>query len=415
MVRLCQPGKVSEASLAGLLVVYLAAVAFVRANPVNVAPHTAHMLNQGVNAAALGLLIAVVAFANIKRGCGGRWTWTWVTLGVLALNLAVRVGSVLNLRATGRDADNYAAKYVRWDTLASTVGMVAVMAEMYYALVPKARFRTTFFLLGLVFVVPLVLALPRFIGGVSPDAADLAECAAACQKSYQAYDGKDHTTRVVAYTVRREGKSTTYVSFAGTENSTDAKIDMNIADTPLRAEWLRPGDPAARAHKGFAGLYALIRDATAAKIPGHTDRVVFTGHSLGGGLATLAALDYANNNADRPVAAYTFGAPQVGDGAFVKLFDARVPLCVRVVNPFDPVPKSLAAQLLHTKGYYAVASLTADSPFTAHSMDTYQLALSRPVWLRTLGIFAPATYVLLAAGGVLAYHLVRARLSGPPA
>jgi hypothetical protein len=331
-------------------------------------------------------------------------------MGILAANLAVRLGFVVALENKNASADNYKAKYVRWDTLASTVGFVAVLAEMYYALVPRARFRTIFFALGLLFVVPLILALPRLINRVKPDEAVMEQCVAASARAYRQFEkGDPHSNRIVAYVEQR----TVYVAFSGTETAEDVKRDVDIADVPFNSAWLRPDDPTVRAHKGFVTIYTALRDAIPKRInyfKEKFDRVVFTGHSLGGALATLAALEYASTpGSPADVQVYTFGAPQVGDGAFVKLFDKRVPVCVRVVNPFDPIPKSLAAQLLHTKGYYPVASLTSDSPFTAHDLDTYRLAVSRPPWLRTLGILAPATYVLFAAGIVLLFHYLRSR------
>ncbi len=48
-------------------------------------------------------------------------------------------------------------------------------------------------------------------------------------------------------------------------------------------------------------------------------RVWFTGHSLGGALATLAAGRY-----ERAPEVYTFGAPRVGDGEHVKSLDTPV-------------------------------------------------------------------------------------------
>ena len=421
MVRLCNPGKVSELALAGLLVAYIGGIATAQANPGALAPHSKNALTQGGNVAALAALLVLVRTYNARKGCVGKWTWSWVTLCVLGLNLVARLGVIGVLKARGTDADNYKAKYVRWDQAAAVGGMVAVLAEMYYALVPQMRFRTVFFFLALVFALPVALALPRMFGGTNPDADILRVSVELSQTAYGKYDGKDQATRVHAESrTLTKGGHALYVSFAGTENATDVKVDVNIADTPLPAGWRRAGDPEARAHKGFVDLYAQLREGVRAKVRNlltpETRAVVLTGHSLGGALATLAALDLANApvvhpqaQAAVPVHAYTFGAPQIGDGAFVKQFNARVPHCVRVVNPFDPVPKLLATQLLHTKGYYPVASLTLDSPLTAHNLSTYALAIKRPAWLRTLGVFAPLTYLGAAAGGVALYHFLRNR------
>jgi hypothetical protein len=82
-------------------------------------------------------------------------------------------------------------------------------------------------------------------------------------------------------------------------------------------------------------------------------RVVFTGHSLGGALATLAALDAslhpaAFGLAHRPAwALLTWGCPHVGDAAFAAVFNAQLrsdgtATAVRVINASDPVPSVFA-------------------------------------------------------------------------
>ncbi len=59
------------------------------------------------------------------------------------------------------------------------------------------------------------------------------------------------------------------------------------------------------------------------------EKVWFTGHSLGGALAVLAAARY-----EEAAGVYTFGAPRVGDREFVKKFDAPA---YRFVNGEDVV------------------------------------------------------------------------------
>jgi hypothetical protein len=65
----------------------------------------------------------------------------------------------------------------------------------------------------------------------------------------------------------------------------------------------------------------------------HPQPLFFTGHSLGGAMATLAS---AVSRKRIPRATYTFGAPRVGNAAFVASIQP-VPLH-RVENAHDPIP-----------------------------------------------------------------------------
>ena len=76
-------------------------------------------------------------------------------------------------------------------------------------------------------------------------------------------------------------------------------------------------------------LMAALYDAEALE-----KRLWLTGHSLGGGLATLAAYRLEHEYF-RPTAAYTFGAPRVLDAAAAK--SLQTPL-YRVVNNEDALP-----------------------------------------------------------------------------
>lgn len=408
-MRLCAPGKMSATAVAALLVAYMGAVGAAHANPADLTPHAQQMAVQGANVTVLAILVASVTAFNRRGGCVARggWSWTWVTLGVLTANLAARGASVAWLAGKGRSADMGAAKFVRWDAAAATLGLGLALGELYYALVPRGRLRTVFFLLGLLFVVPVALALPRMAWGAGKggfDAATAAAALAVSQASYDTFDGKDQDTRVTS----RTEAGVLYIGFAGTAGGADVRTDADVRDSALPPAWLRAGDAPARAHTGFVKMYASVRDKVLRLLSegreAGTRRVVFAGHSLGGALATLAGLDAASKDAAITVDVYTFGAPQVGDARFAGYFNDRVEGSVRVVNPFDPVPKLLAAQLLHARGYRAVTSMTRDAPPTAHDLSTYRLALSRPRWVQVLGVVAPVGYVALAAAGVLAYH-----------
>lgn len=63
------------------------------------------------------------------------------------------------------------------------------------------------------------------------------------------------------------------------------------------------------------------------------------GHSLGGALATLLALDVAANTSFRNPTVYTYASPRTGGPQFVSMYDHVVPDTFRVANRLDIVPK----------------------------------------------------------------------------
>ena len=77
-----------------------------------------------------------------------------------------------------------------------------------------------------------------------------------------------------------------------------------------------------------------------------------TGHSLGGALAHLAALDVQRELELDPdqMCCYTFGVPRVGNHAFAHVYDAAVPDTWNLVNGLDVVPLSLKFMLWQVRG-----------------------------------------------------------------
>ncbi|KAK5978860.1 Triacylglycerol lipase, partial [Trichostrongylus colubriformis] len=68
--------------------------------------------------------------------------------------------------------------------------------------------------------------------------------------------------------------------------------------------------------------------------------IVFTGHSLGGALATLAAARTAKQGlrANEKITVYTYGEPRVGDALFATNYDSMIKDSYRVVFRRDIVP-----------------------------------------------------------------------------
>ncbi len=94
---------------------------------------------------------------------------------------------------------------------------------------------------------------------------------------------------------------------------TDADDPTDIGDDAdfVLKDWECGG----QVHKGFARALEEVRPALTNAVEGMDGPILFTGHSLGAALATLAASLYKPSG--RVGALYTFGSPRVGNSAFV--------------------------------------------------------------------------------------------------
>jgi len=99
-----------------------------------------------------------------------------------------------------------------------------------------------------------------------------------------------------------------------------------------------------KVHSGFYNDWKSVRkdiikalDQILADYP--LAQVWVTGHSLGGALAALCALDLrATHLKDREVGLYTFGEPRVGNPEFSDFFSEKLPTAYRLVHQDDIVP-----------------------------------------------------------------------------
>jgi len=133
------------------------------------------------------------------------------------------------------------------------------------------------------------------------------------------------------------GEGFAAVAFEGTTRSfEDIAIDLDARLVPLRRDGDAAGrSGAARVHAGFRravdGIGGELERALAAagEVP-----LWFTGHSMGGALAALAAARFLGEM--RLGGVVTFGAPRPGDGEFARSFEGRP--TSRWFHGCDPVP-----------------------------------------------------------------------------
>jgi triacylglycerol lipase len=121
------------------------------------------------------------------------------------------------------------------------------------------------------------------------------------------------------------------VAFRGTEPNSGRDVWSDL-DFP-KTEW-RPGE---NVHEGFKQALDAVWDKVTSHLSGFPGTTWFTGHSLGAAVATLAA-DRFRETGGRSGGVYTFGAPRLGDAAFVAAFNRNhVSRSFRYVNNHDVV------------------------------------------------------------------------------
>jgi predicted lipase len=137
-------------------------------------------------------------------------------------------------------------------------------------------------------------------------------------------------------------------------------VAIAIRGTEGTLEWIQDAEflalpcpfltGAGHTEDGFTAMYECLRTGVASNsptvvnalatltFPRPVSSVTICGHSLGGALATLLALDVAANTVFKDPAAYTFGSPRTVDSLFASTYDQVVKTSYRIVNRLDIVP-----------------------------------------------------------------------------
>lgn len=137
------------------------------------------------------------------------------------------------------------------------------------------------------------------------------------------------------------GELAVIVAFRGSEDIKDFVQDAEAWFTDLY--WAQNGETAS-VHHGFMEDFEAVNVAVVQSVRdilalSPNSKVFLTGHSLGGALAILCALEFSRQKL--PVAnVVTFGQPRAGNAVFRDIYDAALrDITFRVVNQNDIVPR----------------------------------------------------------------------------
>jgi len=283
-------------------------------------------------------------------------------------------------------------------------GAVSFMATAYYAMTPESEgwLRHAGIAVFLLMGVPIMYAIPRILANrTNPDTHLINTALEASVLAYRRgrsdtfsdaeyiNDASTGTQVGISSAAAPDGTRDIYITFTGTTSHTDwLKTNIRIEDVTYPRAWLcdstEKEEKNAMVHAGFLAAYASIRDKvwdlvsdfilrTAA-----SGRIVICGHSLGGAVATIAAMDLMCKlePAQKPKThIVSFGSPHVGDASFARLFNSRVPHSDRVVTVYDPIPNILTSRYVHVKGAHTLTVPILDNPITAHNPQTYVRAM----------------------------------------
>lgn len=134
--------------------------------------------------------------------------------------------------------------------------------------------------------------------------------------------------------------NTCYVVFKGSSSFNHMLRNIDVSLSPIESL------ASTYVHNGFLKSFKSLGGTTLiddlVKIAEKCDRIIFTGHSAGGAIASITALFYAMERKfeKQKIHYYVFGSPRIGNSKYTKHFMDLLEKekCWMVINVYDPVP-----------------------------------------------------------------------------
>lgn len=128
---------------------------------------------------------------------------------------------------------------------------------------------------------------------------------------------------------------TIVIACRGSASFKNFRTNLDIGPVPLQ---LPGASPAARVHKGFQRASGQLWEQLRSQIPPSDKPILLTGHSLGGGTATLLGLHLASEG--REAELLTIAGPRLGNAAFAEFYRSRCAPATHLVHDDDQVLQS---------------------------------------------------------------------------
>lgn len=349
-----------------------------------------------VQAVMLVLAGGLVGARFAYQGYGRRLLALSIICSVCLLSYLANVAAVLALHKTPARAGNDAM--TRWGRLNYYLSFMALLLMLVVFFVQYGVVVAILLLILVIMMVPFFLYLDALLdqgrAGSSMTPAQLVQACGYCAQAYK--DGVTEPvqhTRHTVVTATVDGVDTLVIGFAGTrvKEIKTVRSDVNIltgiytpnlaADTDAAA---LIGPAGVSCQRGFLEAYMavrveLLRSVTSAVAAG-VHRVLVTGHSLGGALAALCALDLACNSSAtglsrQDLQCITVAAPAFASQYFSTVYPRLVPYCTRVFAINDPVPQMISFQFAHVGVPYRLVSVEYSVP--AHLLGSYAKAAGK--------------------------------------
>ncbi|KAN0116380.1 alpha/beta-hydrolase [Russula decolorans] len=165
-------------------------------------------------------------------------------------------------------------------------------------------------------------------------------------------------THAHGFVVRDDRRREIVVAFRGSHELANMVTDGNLVLIPLVSRGIEKNNTAL-VHAGFLISYNSVRAVVVHVVrdqllayPNYT--VVISGHSLGGALASIAALSVKSNFPSAAVRLFTYGQPRTGDAAYADLVEDIVGRnnIFRGKFLFLRVPNGVPTMVPETLGYH---------------------------------------------------------------